>query len=90
MKNLIKSCLWKIGTFLGLLLLVIFLFGCSEQKQEMPSGEMLRFDIDNPENTMWRTYSIEGDSIDMFAEWQEWQPNELSQREWDAYMNDEN
>lgn len=40
-------------------------------------------------NEMIKTYSVEEDSIDMFAKWQEWQPNELSQREWDTYMEDE-
>jgi|GEM_PF-5964339 len=40
-------------------------------------------------NEMIKTYSVEEDSIDMFAKWQERQPNELSQREWDAYMGSE-
>ncbi len=73
------------GLFVGLLLLVLFTFGCSE-KQETVSENILYFEIENSENTMWRTYTIEEQGIDMFAKWQERQPNELEQDKWDAYM----
>ena len=74
--------------FIGLILLGMFLFGCSEIQTEMPSGEMVVFEIENPENSQWKTFTI-GEEADPFKDWQEWQKNELSQAEWDAYMNSE-
>ena len=76
--------------FVLLMFLALFLFGCTPEEPEMPSGEMIVVEFDNPENTMWKTYTIEDDSNDLFAEWQEWQENELEQRKWDAYMKNEN
>ena len=40
-------------------------------------------------NEMIKTYTVEEDSIDMFAKWQAKQKNILAQREWDAYMGEE-
>lgn len=90
MKDLITSCVVKIGLFLGLLVIVMFLFGCNKETPNVPQGEILHYEIDNPETGTWRTYTIEEDSVDLFEKWQEWQPNKLEQDKWDAYMNDEN
>jgi len=72
--------------FVLLMFLVLFLFGCSAEQDTM-----LTFEIDDSEQSapVWKTYTIEDDSTDLFSEWQDWQKNELSQREWDAYMKNE-
>lgn len=88
MKKFLKSCLCKTAIFVGLILLGIFLFGCTENQPKMPTGEMAVFEIENPENSMWQTYTI-GEEVDQFEAWQKWQKNKLSQAEWDAYMDSE-
>ena len=91
MKNLIKSCIIKTAIFIFLILIIIFLVSCSKPvEQEAPSGQILYYEIDNPPNTMWRTYTIEEQPIDLFEKWQQRQPNQLAQREWDAYMENDN
>lgn len=89
MKSFLKSCLIKTIIFIALILLVISITSCSEQKQELPEGKMLRYELENTENTMWQTYTLEEKQTDLFEKWQERQPNELAQKEWDAYMENE-
>ena len=88
-----KNLFWvevgvKIAVFVLLMFLALFLFGCSQEEPEMPSGEMLRFEVDNPEQGMWRTYSIGGEETDLFEKWQEDQANQLYEKDWQAYMMD--
>ena len=85
------ECLVKAAIFILLMFLIFFLFGCSKPvEQNTSNGQILYFEIENPPNTMWKTYTIEEEQIDLFQKWQERQPNELAQKDWDAYMGDEN
>jgi len=89
MKSFLKSCLIKTIIFIALILLVISITSCSGQNQKLSEGKMLRYEIENTENTMWKTYVMEKEQTDPFEKWQESQENELAQEEWDAYMEDE-
>ncbi len=88
MKQFLKSCAVKTGILVFLIFLAIFLFSCSNQP-ELPSGTMLHYEVENPENTMWQSYTIEEEPVDLFAKWQEEQKNTLAQRDWDAQMGDD-
>ena len=85
MKNLIKFMLT-----IFLLISSLFIISCSEQKQELPSGTMLHYEIENPENTNWKTYIIEEEQIDLFEKWQTEQKNTLAQKDWEAYIENGN
>ncbi|MCK4590028.1 MAG: hypothetical protein KAT77_06290 [Nanoarchaeota archaeon] len=73
-----------------LLFSAIFLVSCSNDQPELPEGTMLYYELENPENTMWKSYTIEEEPVDLFAEWQEEQKNTLAQRDWDAYVKNDN
>ena len=68
----------------------LFIISCSNKQADLPSGTMLHYEIENPENTNWKTYTIEDKPTDLFEKWQTEQKNNLAQKDWEAYMENGN
>lgn len=80
----------KLTLTIFLLISTLLIISCSKEQSQLPDGTMMYFEIENPENTRWTTYTIEKEQTDLFAKWQEEQKNELAQKDWEAYMENEN